>query len=87
MAAAKRKSTEPIIEATAEPPAETAWNYEASVAQIEEMLALIEAGELQLDDVFALFGVAIEQLKQCETFLNERQQQVDLLIETLNDEF
>jgi exodeoxyribonuclease VII small subunit len=77
MAAAKRKATESPED----------WNYEASVAQIEEMLTLIEAGELQLDDVFALFGVAIEQLKQCETFLTDRQQQVDLLIETLNDEF
>jgi exodeoxyribonuclease VII small subunit len=87
MAAAKRKSTEPVTEVTAASTPEADWNYEASVAQIEEMLALIEAGELQLDDVFALFGVAIEQLKQCETFLNDRQQQVDLLIETLNDDF
>jgi exodeoxyribonuclease VII small subunit len=62
------------------------WNYEAKVAEIERIIARIEAGELQLQEVFDQFATAIEYLQQCEGFLQERQQQVDLFIETLKDE-
>ncbi|MBD2681268.1 MULTISPECIES: exodeoxyribonuclease VII small subunit [Nostoc] len=62
------------------------WNYEAKVNEIEEIIARIEAGELELEEVFDQFAKAVEYLRQCETFLQQRQQQVDLLIETLSDE-
>jgi exodeoxyribonuclease VII small subunit len=62
------------------------WNYEARVAEIESIIARIEAGELELEAVFDQFATAVEYLRQCEGFLQQRQQQVDLLIETLNDE-
>lgn len=61
-------------------------NYEAKVAEIERIITRIEAGELQLEEVFEQFATAIEYLRQCESFLQQRQQQVNLLIETLNDE-
>ena len=61
-------------------------NYEAKVAEIETIITRIEAGELQLEEVFEQFAAAIEYLRQCETFLQQRQKQVNLLIETLNDE-
>jgi exodeoxyribonuclease VII small subunit len=61
------------------------WNYEATVTQIETTLNAIESGEMDLADVFEQFTSAIDQLKQCEKFLGDRQQQVDLLIETLTD--
>lgn len=61
-------------------------NYEAKVAEIETIITRIEAGELQLEEVFEQFATAIEYLRQCETFLQQRQQQVNLLIETLNDD-
>ncbi|MBW4613380.1 MAG: exodeoxyribonuclease VII small subunit [Desmonostoc vinosum HA7617-LM4] len=64
----------------------TDWSYEAKVAQIEQIIARIEAGELDLADVFDQFATAVEYLRQCESFLQQRQQQVDLLIETLGDE-
>lgn len=63
-----------------------AWNYEQTVAQVEEILTRIESGELELADVFEEFSTAVECLRQCEAFLAERQRQVDLLIETLTDE-
>ena len=63
-----------------------AGNYEAKVAEIERIIAGIEAGELQLEEVFEQFAKAVESLRQCETFLQQRQQQVNLLIETLSDE-
>ncbi|NWF58780.1 MAG: exodeoxyribonuclease VII small subunit [Fischerella sp.] len=62
------------------------WNYEAKVAEIENIIARIEAGELELAEVFEQFAKAVEYLRECENFLQQRQQQVDLLIETLNDE-
>lgn len=62
------------------------WNYEAKVAEIEKIIAQIEAGELELEEVFEQFATAVEHLRQCEKFLQQRQQQVDLLIETLTDE-
>ncbi|WP_375504213.1 exodeoxyribonuclease VII small subunit [uncultured Nostoc sp.] len=65
---------------------EEGWNYEAKVIEIEGIIARIEAGELDLEAVFEQFASAVEYLRQCESFLQQRQQQVDLLIETLSDE-
>lgn len=67
-------------------PLQPDWNYEAAVAEVETIIAAIEAGELELEEVFEQFTAAVEYLRQCETFLQQRQQQVDLLIETLTDE-
>ncbi len=65
---------------------EEGWNYEAKVAEIEGIIARIESGELELEAVFEQFASAVEYLRQCESFLQQRQQQVDLLIENLSDE-
>lgn len=62
------------------------WKYEAAVAEVESIISRIETGELELEEVFEQFTQAVEYLQQCEHFLQQRQQQVDLLIETLNDE-
>jgi len=62
------------------------WNYEATVAKVEAILTRIESGELELADVFEEFSAAVKYLRQCESFLAQRQKQVDLLIETLTDE-
>lgn len=62
------------------------WNYESIVAEVEAIIARIESGDLNLADVFDQFSTAIEYLRQCETFLSQRQQQMNLLIETLTDE-
>ncbi|PSB16005.1 exodeoxyribonuclease VII small subunit [Phormidesmis priestleyi ULC007] len=71
---------------SSEYPSQTNWNYEATVAQVESILSRIESGELDLADVFEQFSTAVRYLKQCEAFLAQRQNQVDLLIETLTDE-
>jgi exodeoxyribonuclease VII small subunit len=64
----------------------TNWSYEATVDQIETIISRIEAGELELAEVFDQFALAVDQLRQCEAFLHQRQQQMDLLIEKLVDE-
>ncbi len=61
-------------------------NYEEKVAEIEKIISRIESGNLELEAVFDQFAIAVEHLRQCETFLQQRQQQVDLLIETLSDD-
>ncbi|MGB3200856.1 MAG: exodeoxyribonuclease VII small subunit [Nodosilinea sp.] len=48
-------------------------------------MADLEAGRLPLATVLSQFEQAVQALQQCETYLHEKQQQVDLLIETLAD--
>ncbi|MFZ4640551.1 MAG: exodeoxyribonuclease VII small subunit [Nodosilinea sp.] len=62
-----------------------AWSYEDTVALLEAMIANLESGQLPLTEVLSQFEQAVGALQQCETFLQEKQQQVDLLIETLSD--
>lgn len=79
---AKRSKANSDVDATLQPD----WNYETKVAEVESIIARIEAGEMELEEVFDQFAQAIEYLRQCDTFLQQRQQQVDLLIETLTDD-
>lgn len=62
------------------------WNYEETVEQVETIIKQIEAGKLELADVFEQFAAAVQYLRQCEAFLQKRQQQMDLLIETLEED-
>lgn len=61
------------------------WNYEATVAKVEKIINQIESGQLELADVFEEFSTAVAYLRQCEDFLAQKQQQMDLLIENLTD--
>jgi exodeoxyribonuclease VII small subunit len=61
------------------------WNYEATVAKVEEILSQIESGELELAEVFEQFVTAVKYLDQCETFLEERRQHIELIVEQLAD--
>ncbi|MFQ4139255.1 exodeoxyribonuclease VII small subunit [Nodosilinea sp. PGN35] len=61
------------------------WNYETTVATVEGIIADLESGSLPLAVVLAQFEQAVQALNQCESYLQEKQQQVDLLIETLTD--
>ena len=62
------------------------WNYETSVEQIEAIITDLETGELPLADIFEQFEKAVVELKKCDRFLQEKQQQAQLLIETLMPE-
>lgn len=62
------------------------WSYEEKVAQVEGIIGRIEAGDLDLEQIFEQFSQAVEYLQECQNFLQGRQQQVDLLIETLQDD-
>jgi exodeoxyribonuclease VII small subunit len=74
-------------DAVVSPPAEpVTWTYEQSVAEIEAIVEQMEEGDLDLATVFARFESAMGQLKRCKTFLQDKQEQVDLLLETLEDD-
>jgi exodeoxyribonuclease VII small subunit len=62
------------------------WSYETTVATVEGIIADLESGSLPLAAVLTQFEQAVQALTQCETYLQEKQQQVDVLIETLTDE-
>lgn len=62
------------------------WNYEASLEQVEAIITNLETGELPLADIFEQFEQAVTELKKCDSFLQEKQQQAQLLIETLTSD-
>ena len=64
----------------------SSWNYEATVAEVEAIIASIESGDLPLETVFSNFEKAVQQIHQCEQFLNQGKQRMNLLIETLEDD-
>jgi exodeoxyribonuclease VII small subunit len=61
------------------------WKYETAVEVVEAIVERLETGELDLGEVFEQFQQAVQSLGQCEQFLQEKQSQVELLIETLED--
>lgn len=79
------KSRNSSISNQPEMPPQVEFNYEETVDKVESIIAQIEAGKLDLAEVFDEFNSAVEYLRQCETFLQEKQQKMDLLIETLED--
>ncbi len=63
------------------------FKYEETVINIETIIAELESGELTLEEVFKKFSIAVEDLQKCEYFLTQGQKQMNLLIETLEDDF
>jgi exodeoxyribonuclease VII small subunit len=62
------------------------WSYENAVAAVESIIADLESGQLPLAEVLSQFEMAVQALKDCENYLQSKQKQVDLLIETLGDD-
>ena len=59
------------------------WSYEQTLSRIESITHQLETGELPLAEVFSQFSEAVTALQQCDRFLQEKQSQASLLIETL----
>lgn len=59
------------------------WSYEQTIARIEAITHDLETGELPLADVFSQFAEAVSALQQCDRFLQDKQTQASLMIETL----
>lgn len=61
------------------------WHYETALAEAESVVRQLEAGDLDLDLAFEQFAIAVDRLQQCDRFLRDRQNQVSLAIETLDN--
>ena len=70
------------ISASHQPPVSN-WSYEAAITEVETIISRLETGELPLAEVFEQFETAVAALAQCESFLQGKQSQVDILIQTL----
>ncbi len=62
------------------------WHYETTVSNLERVIDEIESGRLELAEVFDKFAWAVAALQECENFLSEKKKQMNLLIETLEDD-
>ncbi len=65
---------------------EDPWRYEAAIAEVESLIAQIESGELDLVEVVERFQQAAQTLKRCADFLDQKRQQVEILIEELDQD-
>ena len=66
-----------------EPSTPPDWTYEGAIAHIEATLARLESGQLPLAEVLEQFQQASQELQRCEAFLREKQDQLDILVEVL----
>lgn len=62
---------------------EDPWRYEVAIAEVETLIDQIESGELDLAEVVERFQQAAQTLKTCEAFLQQKRQQVEIIIEQL----
>ena len=55
-------------------------DFEASMARLEEIVALLERGEAPLEQAMALFEEGAKLLRECTAQLDKAEQKVSLLI-------
>jgi exodeoxyribonuclease VII small subunit len=65
------------------PPLPSDWNYEEVQQRVVEIVDLLERGDLPLDDAFGQFAVGVDLLSQCDRFLQEKEAQIESIVETL----
>ncbi len=65
---------------------EDPWRYEVAIAEVESLIAQIESGELDLAEVVERFQQAAQTLKRCAEFLEQKRQQVEIIIEELDQD-
>ncbi len=54
--------------------------FEASVARLEEIVALLERGDVPLEDALKLFQEGTALCKECTGLLDKAEQQVKILV-------
>jgi exodeoxyribonuclease VII small subunit len=54
--------------------------FEATLAQLEELVARLESGELPLDEALRTFEQGVRMTRECQTALTAAQQKVQQLI-------
>ena len=56
--------------------------FEENLAQLEELVRKLEAGNLDLDESLKIYEDAIELREKCRKFLEESERKVQKLMET-----
>jgi exodeoxyribonuclease VII small subunit len=59
-------------------------NFETAMAELEELVAQIETGNLSLEDSLKQFEKGIKLSRTCQKALNDAEQRVKILTESLN---
>ncbi|MEM8670843.1 MAG: exodeoxyribonuclease VII small subunit [Planctomycetota bacterium] len=73
---AKKKTSR--AKSKADSPTES-LDFETSLAQVEQIVVKLEAGELNLTDSLEQYELGIRRLKQCHQVLEAAEQRVNLL--------
>ncbi|WP_339074092.1 exodeoxyribonuclease VII small subunit [Teredinibacter turnerae] len=55
-------------------------NFEASLAQLEELITQLESGDLSLEDSLKTFEQGIKLTRSCQKSLAEAEQKVEILL-------
>ena len=55
--------------------------FEATLAQLEELVARLESGELPLDEALRAFEQGVRMTRECQSALTAAQQKVQQLIQ------
>jgi exodeoxyribonuclease VII small subunit len=61
--------------------AQTAFNFEQSLEQLEELVSSMEEGELSLEDSLAAFERGIKLTRECQAALKDAEQKVQVLLD------
>jgi len=61
-------------------------NFEESVAQLEQIVAAIESGQIGLEESLAKYEQGMELVKRCRGILDHAEKRIELLTQTANGE-
>jgi exodeoxyribonuclease VII small subunit len=61
--------------------AQTTFNFEQSLEQLEELVSSMEEGELSLEDSLAAFERGIKLTRECQAALKDAEQKVQVLLD------
>lgn len=62
------------------------YSYTQAVARLEEILQTIQSGNVEIDTLYRLLKEADELIKLCRTRLYEVDEEVKILLDSMNEE-
>ena len=62
------------------PPSITTMSFEDALAELEQIVRRLEAGQVKLDDAIESYERGAQLKRHCEQKLNEAQQRVDRIV-------
>jgi exodeoxyribonuclease VII small subunit len=62
------------------------YSYSQAVARLEEIMQAIQSGSVEIDTLYRLLREADEVIKFCRTRLYEVDEEVKMLLDSMNEE-